>query len=149
MRVSAGPNGSGKSELKFYLPESLLGRYLNPDEIESGIRQSGLLNLPAWGVMTTPEEVLPFFAQSDFLREVGLAESAANVTCSGWMFGFRNGAGECLFRLRSGRVHSTKTNQTGRDIHFGNRDVPLRQSGFACGCAKEGIPHLFILRGNG
>ena len=53
MRMFAGPNGSGKSELKSYLPESLLGRYLNPDEIESGIRQSGFLNLPAWGVMTT------------------------------------------------------------------------------------------------
>ena len=29
-----GPNGSGKSSLKSYLPEPLLGIYLNPDEIE-------------------------------------------------------------------------------------------------------------------
>jgi predicted ABC-type ATPase len=30
----AGPNGSGKSTLKTYLPQQLLGVYLNPDEIE-------------------------------------------------------------------------------------------------------------------
>ncbi len=34
----AGPNGSGKSELKKYLPNSLLGVYLNPDEIERNAR---------------------------------------------------------------------------------------------------------------
>jgi predicted ABC-type ATPase len=30
-----GPNGSGKSVLKSYLPEPLLGFYLNPDENEA------------------------------------------------------------------------------------------------------------------
>jgi predicted ABC-type ATPase len=34
----AGPNGSGKSTLKSYLPEELLGAYLNPDEIEQEVR---------------------------------------------------------------------------------------------------------------
>lgn len=36
LRMFAGPNGSGKSVLKSYLPEPLLGVYLNADEIEAG-----------------------------------------------------------------------------------------------------------------
>ena len=32
-----GPNGSGKSTLKGYLSNTLLGVYLNPDEIEKEI----------------------------------------------------------------------------------------------------------------
>ena len=35
----AGPNGSGKSVLKSYLPEPLLGVYLNPDEIEAEVKE--------------------------------------------------------------------------------------------------------------
>jgi predicted ABC-type ATPase len=41
MRVFAGPNGSGKSVLKSYLPEPLLGVYLNPDEIEAEVKEQG------------------------------------------------------------------------------------------------------------
>jgi predicted ABC-type ATPase len=41
MRMFAGPNGSGKSVLKSYLPEPLLGMYLNPDEIEKAVRECG------------------------------------------------------------------------------------------------------------
>lgn len=37
LRMFAGPNGSGKSVLKSYLPQELLGVYLNPDEVETGI----------------------------------------------------------------------------------------------------------------
>ena len=45
LRMFAGPNGSGKSTLKSVLPRELLGVYLNPDEIESQIRQQGFLPL--------------------------------------------------------------------------------------------------------
>jgi predicted ABC-type ATPase len=41
MSVFAGPNGSGKSVLKSYLPEPLLGIYLNPDEIEAKVKERG------------------------------------------------------------------------------------------------------------
>ena len=41
LRMFAGPNGSGKSVLKSYLPEPLLGVYLNPDEIEKGVKLNG------------------------------------------------------------------------------------------------------------
>jgi predicted ABC-type ATPase len=34
MRMFAGPNGSGKSTIKSVIDASLLGFYINPDEIE-------------------------------------------------------------------------------------------------------------------
>jgi len=42
----AGPNGSGKSSLKSFLPEELLGIYLNPDDIEREIRLQTFWILP-------------------------------------------------------------------------------------------------------
>jgi hypothetical protein len=53
----AGPNGSGKSTLKAYLPSSLLGIYLNPDEIEQSIRNRGFLDFAEHGVTTDKPEV--------------------------------------------------------------------------------------------
>ena len=47
----AGPNGSGKSTLKAYLPTDLLGSYLNPDEIEQGVRDRGFLDVAQHGVV--------------------------------------------------------------------------------------------------
>jgi len=46
----AGPNGSGKSVLKSFRPASLLGVYLNPDEIEAGVKmQAATMFLkPPW-----------------------------------------------------------------------------------------------------
>jgi len=75
----AGPNGSGKSVLKSSLPTELLGVYLNPDEIEAGIREMGFLDLKALGIGTTAEEVLPHFTASAFLKAEGLAEQAQRL----------------------------------------------------------------------
>ena len=52
LRMFAGPNGSGKSTIKSVLPPELLGVYLNPDEIEEGIRQRGFLDMQTFGVAT-------------------------------------------------------------------------------------------------
>lgn len=76
MRVFAGPNGSGKSVLKSVLPVELLGVYLNPDEVEAGIRQTEFLDVSAFGIESTADEVLRVFASSDFLKGEGLAEAA-------------------------------------------------------------------------
>ena len=65
----AGPNGSGKSTLKAYLPADLLGSYLNPDEIEQGIRERGFLDFADHGVVAIGPEVLRFFRDSDFLAK--------------------------------------------------------------------------------
>jgi predicted ABC-type ATPase len=80
LRMFAGPNGSGKSVLKSYLPEPLLGVYLNADEIEAGVRKSGCLDMSTLGIRTTAEEVLPVFTSSDFLTTHGLAEAAYRLS---------------------------------------------------------------------
>lgn len=76
----AGPNGSGKSVLKSHLPESLLGVYLNPDEIEASIREHGHADMRTFGVHTTAEEVLPLFANSDLLIQQRLDETARSLS---------------------------------------------------------------------
>lgn len=78
----AGPNGSGKSTLKAYLPSSLLGIYLNPDEIEQSIRDRGFLDFAEHGVAANEPAVLPFFRNSPFLAEAGLAAEAQSLTFS-------------------------------------------------------------------
>jgi predicted ABC-type ATPase len=79
LRMFAGPNGSGKSVLKSYLPEPLLGVYLNADEMEAAIRQHGCLDLDAFGIETAVEEVLPVFTGSEFLAGHGLSELARSL----------------------------------------------------------------------
>ena len=75
----AGPNGSGKSTLKSVLPQALLGVYLNPDEIEQEIRTQGFLDLTNYGVVTTTNEILPFFAGSSFLNSTGRDQQARSI----------------------------------------------------------------------
>lgn len=72
----AGPNGSGKSTLKEYLPATLLGIYLNPDEIEQEIRSRGFLDFSKYGVNPAGPEVLSFFRSSAFLADAGLSDAA-------------------------------------------------------------------------
>jgi predicted ABC-type ATPase len=84
LRLFAGPNGSGKSVLKSVLPSPLLGVYLNPDEIEAGIRQNGFLDLAAFRVDTTAAALLPAFTASQLLRSAGLEEPASRLRfCDG------------------------------------------------------------------
>lgn len=80
LRMFAGPKGSGKSVLKSYLPEPLLGVYLNADEIEARVRKRGCLDMSTLGIRTTAEEVLPVFTSSDFLTTHGLAEAAYRLS---------------------------------------------------------------------
>ena len=76
----AGPNGSGKSVLKSYLPESLLGVYLNPDEIEANITKLGCLDLQSFGIQTTEEEVLSAFTGSQLLHGKSFSKPAQSLT---------------------------------------------------------------------
>lgn len=78
----AGPNGSGKSTLKTVLRPDLLGIYLNPDDIEKDIRDTGFLNLPAYGAEPTAAEAncaWEFFRKSQFLAHVGLGDMAERL----------------------------------------------------------------------
>ena len=45
LRMFAGPNGSGKSTIKAAVPEKLFGFYLNPDEIEKKVKDTGYLDI--------------------------------------------------------------------------------------------------------
>jgi predicted ABC-type ATPase len=86
----AGPNGSGKSVLKSYLPASLLGVYLNPDEIEAVIRKDGGYDFRLSGVETTAGEVLSFFTASAFLHSAGLGQEAARLSFTDGRLDFRD-----------------------------------------------------------
>ena len=77
LRMFAGPNGSGKSTIKSVIEPSLLGVYINPDEIEKDIRQFDFLDFTAYGVSSTAAEVLPFVRESSLMSRAGLAVEAA------------------------------------------------------------------------
>lgn len=76
----AGPNGSGKSVLKSYLPKPLLGVYLNPDEIESGVKKEGSVDMQSFGIQTTEQEVLHAFTASKFLQGEGFSKTAKSLS---------------------------------------------------------------------
>jgi hypothetical protein len=77
------PNGSGKSELKSHLPDALLGVYLNPDEIEAGVKARGYADLLSFGVETTKEEVLLAFTGAEFLRSHGYSQESESLSFAG------------------------------------------------------------------
>ena len=72
LRMFAGPNGSGKSTIKASVEErigsELLGIYIDADDIEVEIRRSGHLDISAYGVATTAQEVLAFLGDLLFSR---------------------------------------------------------------------------------
>lgn len=67
----AGPNGAGKSTIKAILPPSLLGIYINPDEIEKEIRETGQLDLYPFTISPEAVEVRAFFHNSTLSRQLG------------------------------------------------------------------------------
>lgn len=80
MRMFAGPNGSGKSTMKSVIKSSLLGFYINPDEIESEIASSGFLDFDQFGIKTDEREVLNFFQNSTLLEKADLSNEAEYLT---------------------------------------------------------------------
>lgn len=76
LRMFAGPNGSGKSTFKTMIRRELLGIYINPDEIEKEICDRGFLDLDAYWVKTTSEEILDFFHSSPLLEKADCLEEA-------------------------------------------------------------------------
>lgn len=98
MRMFAGPNGSGKSVLKSYLPQPLLGIYLNPDEIEASVNARGHLDLRDFGLDSlTAAEVLPRFTTSEFLLRAGYSAQASCLTLENGHLVFPPGAMNSYF----------------------------------------------------
>lgn len=76
LRMFAGPNGSGKSTMKSVLRKELLGVYVNPDEIEAEIKQSGFLDLSLFDVSADENEIMRFFQNSTLLEKADLLDEA-------------------------------------------------------------------------
>lgn len=80
LRMFAGPNGSGKSTMKAALKPSLLGTYINPDEIQAELEQGNFLDLAAYGVHTNATEMRDFFRHSTLLAKANLLDAAEHLT---------------------------------------------------------------------
>lgn len=79
LRMFAGPNGSGKSSLKFDLPPRLLGVYLNADDIEQCVRRQGWIDLGAYGIQTSQQEIKLFFALSRLVKSQGIDDGVERL----------------------------------------------------------------------
>lgn len=82
MRVFAGPNGSGKSTVLQVLKPAWIGAYVNADDMERQLRQTGQLGLNDLGLAAQPallqENFRSHLAGSDLLRRHGM-EGVAEV----------------------------------------------------------------------
>jgi predicted ABC-type ATPase len=88
LRMFAGPNGSGKSTIKSLISPTLLGMYINADELEREIREHGAIDLSAFGVRTSPEEITSFFNASTLLRRASLTAAASTIQLRGTVLDF-------------------------------------------------------------
>jgi len=85
----AGPNGSGKTTVKNGLPPELFSIYINPDELEKAIRETGVLALEPYKISFTTDELREWFSSSDFLKAHQLAEAASVIECDQGVVDFR------------------------------------------------------------
>jgi predicted ABC-type ATPase len=79
LRIFAGPNGSGKSTIKDVLPPEWLGVYINPDDIEKGLRKDTWFDFSLFEVETTGDEVLAFLRASTLLVKAGLVDQVEQL----------------------------------------------------------------------
>lgn len=79
MRMFAGPNGSGKSTVKSVIEDSMLGYYLNPDDIEKTIKRDGYFDVRGLNLPMSEPEIIRFFQshplfsrsdEADFIHEI-------------------------------------------------------------------------------
>lgn len=85
LRVLAGPNGSGKSTIKCELKPEWIGVWVNADEIERGLRETGgTLDLKSLGLTGGAAEVLSRFEahlrSSTFAKTLGLHALLGSMT---------------------------------------------------------------------
>lgn len=84
LRVFAGPNGSGKSTFLSLLRPEWLGAYVNADDIERQLKQTGSLDLSAYGLQAEVEDLAQRFrqhlAESRLLMKHGLQDTAGTLT---------------------------------------------------------------------
>ncbi|HEX8211375.1 MAG TPA: zeta toxin family protein [Longimicrobium sp.] len=97
LRMFAGPNGSGKSTIKSVIRPELIGTYINPDELEQQIRDQGAVDLRAFGVHATQDEIDAFFESSALLQRGGLTTAARTIRVRGDSIEFGDVAANSYF----------------------------------------------------
>lgn len=80
LRMFAGPNGSGKSTIKDNLLPEWLGVYINADEIEKTVRETGQLALSAFEVSASNASFQLFLQQSALLANADLLSEAKQLS---------------------------------------------------------------------
>ena len=84
LRLFAGPNGSGKSTILAELKAEWVGVYVNADEIEKKLKETGRLDLGTFDITAPLEARLHAHLESStLLRKAGLVEMAREVRVSG------------------------------------------------------------------
>lgn len=81
LRMFAGPNGSGKSTIKEVVPAELLGVYINPDEIEKELSNTGKLDFYNYQIQPPDAEVMNYLQHSQLLKSAGLTSELSHVRC--------------------------------------------------------------------
>ena len=72
LRMFAGPNGSGKSTIKekiSAIDPQWLGVYINPDEIQKSVKETGQLDFTEYGLEVNERELFHFLSNSTQLLE--------------------------------------------------------------------------------
>jgi predicted ABC-type ATPase len=80
MRMFAGPNGSGKSTVKSEIDNSLLGFYINPDDIEKSLKVIQVFDLNPLPIQTSQHEIITFFKQSGLFPKIENSEQISHIT---------------------------------------------------------------------
>lgn len=82
IRMFAGPNGSGKSTLKEVISPDLIGIYINADEIEREIKQSGKLALSRFELSKQAGELKEAVLSNKRLEHIQIDHSPGDGTLS-------------------------------------------------------------------
>jgi predicted ABC-type ATPase len=79
LRMFAGPNGSGKSTIKSLVPPEWLGVYINPDEIQKQIAESGYFEPGGYGLDACGDGILDYLAGSVLLKKAGMTDDVKRL----------------------------------------------------------------------
>lgn len=91
LRMFGGPNGSGKSTIKSIVSPSLLGYYLNPDDIEKAVKECDYFDMRDLGINTTQNEIINFFENHPLLSATECGDFYQSIQFSNNEFiSFRN-----------------------------------------------------------
>jgi hypothetical protein len=85
LRVLAGPNGSGKSTIKGELKPEWIGTFVNADEIERSLSETGgNLDLAGLGIISAPADVLArlegHIRNAEFAKSLALHALLGRIT---------------------------------------------------------------------